>query len=420
MRLMTLALAWAMVLTAGCPITKLDRELTEMTKKRGDLRGSLAGEWNPEQFVVLALLAHEGDEHRLLRFRLYYRPEAFTFIAVPPGRYRLVAFLDESGDLTYQPGEPAAAGAEFEIVAGGSYPDLDLVIDTNSRQALPIDLDLGDEQTRSEVEFNRISRGDVTTLDDWRFEADHGPLGMWQPIKFLNDLGGGLFLLDPYDADKMPILFVHGISGTPRDFTALIASLDRDRFLPMVFFYPSALRLKLLGQALAEVMTELRVSHEFDEYIVVAHSMGGLVARSFIDQSVDRQAGDHGIRLFVTISTPWNGHAAAAAGVKYSPAVVPSWIDIAPGSPFQQEMKLRELEPGIPHYVLFGYAGGNSSKGPDDGVVTVASQLPVSVQERAVKVFGFHEDHMSILSSDDALETFGQILERNLDGGDDP
>ena len=86
MRSLTLLLAWAMVLTVDCPMAKLNRELTEMTEARSDVRGSLVGEWNPEQFVVLALFEHEGDEHR---------------------------------------------------------------------------------QTRSEVEFNRYSRGELTTLDDW-------------------------------------------------------------------------------------------------------------------------------------------------------------------------------------------------------------------------------------------------------------
>jgi hypothetical protein len=413
-RVLVLALAWGMLLTAGCPMSKLNRELTEMTDERGSLRGSISGEWNPEQYVVLVLLEVEGDEPRLSRFRLYYQSGEFSFIAIPPGSYHLGAFLDEDSDLVYDPGEPLVKGMAVEVAAGEEYTDLDLVVDTDFREVAAIHLDLGDTETISELEFNRYSHGEVTTIDDPRFNADHGPLGMWQPMKFLDDVGGGLFLLDEYDPDKMPILFVHGISGTPADFTTLISRLDRDRFLPMVFFYPSALRLKMLGGALAEVMAEVRARHGFDEFILVAHSMGGLVSRSFVDDWVDLVGDQHGIRLFVTISTPWNGHAAAALGVKWSPAVVPSWVDIAPGSPFQQAMKLRELEPGIPHYVLFGYQGGNSSKGPDDGVVTVTSQLPVYIQNRATKVYGFHEDHMSILSSDAPLATFDEILEQNL------
>src|SRR5207249_6802629 len=58
---------------------------------------------------------------------------------------------------------------------------------------------------------------------------------------------------------------------------------------------------------LARWMQVLQVRCGFRRLVVVAHSMGGLVARAFIE----RVAGDHaaptinGIDTFVSISTPW-------------------------------------------------------------------------------------------------------------------
>ena len=55
------------------------------------------------------------------------------------------------------------------------------------------------------------------------------------------------------------------------------------------------------------------------EIMVVAHSMGGLVSRGFLQRY--RAGGKAAIPLFVSIATPWDGHKAAELGVKTAPAV---------------------------------------------------------------------------------------------------
>ena len=54
----------------------------------------------------------------------------------------------------------------------------------------------------------------------------------------------------------------------------------------------------------------------------------------------------------------------------------------------------------MPQYLFFGI-GGRSSKYDDnnDGVVTVASQLPRWAQDQSRAVIGFNENHMGILNS---------------------
>ena len=61
--------------------------------------------------------------------------------------------------------------------------------------------------------------------------------------------------------------------------------------------------LDAVAEYLTRVVTNLRLRHGFDELAVVAHSMGGLVAREFILRNHDRARRDP-VGLFVTISTP--------------------------------------------------------------------------------------------------------------------
>jgi len=75
----------------------------------------------------------------------------------------------------------------------------------------------------------RFALGEVADLDEERFAPESARSGLWEPLTALRSEATGLFFAEPYDPDKIPILFVHGIGGTPRDLRTLIESLDRDR-----------------------------------------------------------------------------------------------------------------------------------------------------------------------------------------------
>src|SRR5262249_49597624 len=142
-----------------------------------------------------------------------------------------------------------------------------------------------------------------------------------------------LYLLEPYDAARTPVLFVHGAGGTPRDWRYFIEHLDRARYQAWVYAYPSGLPLELSAAWLNDSVMALHVRHGMPRVIVVAHSMGGLVARRFVVLNAHAPGQDY-ITTLVTVSTPWNGVASAGFGVAYSPLVVPSWNDLAPDSDF--------------------------------------------------------------------------------------
>ena len=103
------------------------------------------------------------------------------------------------------------------------------------------------------------------------FEATHYPAEI------------GLYFLQPYDPDRIPLIFVHGLFSTPFTWVETINGLQADpeirkHYQFWVFAYPtgypilySAFRLR---QALAKAD---QVCPNHKPYVVVGHSMGGML-----------------------------------------------------------------------------------------------------------------------------------------------
>jgi pimeloyl-ACP methyl ester carboxylesterase len=156
-------------------------------------------------------------------------------------------------------------------------------------------------------------------------------------------------------------------------------------------------------------MRKLELQYGFGSFAVVAHSMGGLVSRGFLQRY--RAGGKATIPLFVSIATPWDGHKAAELGVKTAPAVVRVWIDMAPGSDYLRSLYAND--PGVPHYLMFAFRQGGVSLGEaSDGTVSVASQLRAAAQQGAMRVEGFNETHTSVLQSAAVSERLNAFLDR--------
>ena len=344
------------------------------------------------------------------------QPGSYYFI-VPAGTYRLAAFEDRDKTFAYDPEHDRAAvyggGVPVTVAGGQTIEGLGIALRGGGNEPLGFAFTVPPAGRRGARQLPDLNIGVVTTLDDPRFSHDNAKIGLWQPIDFLFDVGAGLYFLEPYDEKKIPILFIHGALGTPDDWRWLIAHLDRNRFQPWLLYYPTALPLELDGAALDRWMQRLYTTFRFPRLLVVAHSMGGLVARAFINTALRDPTGGvaDSLRLFVTLSTPWQGQAAAALGVEQAPAVAPSWYDMAPGSPFLQSLQASPLPKTIPHYLLFSYAGGSRfSDAANDGVVTLASQLDWRAQSESVKVYGFDESHTGILRSPQVSGLLNAIL----------
>ena len=270
---------------------------------------------------------------------------------------------------------------------------------------------------------SRLSIGVVTTLDDPAFSRDRIADGMRSPVDAADPVGFGLYLLQPYDPSKTPVVFVHGIGATARDFRPAIEALDRAQFQPWVMSYPTGMRLSVVAQVLAEGLTELRDRYAVSQVIVTAHSMGGLVARAAVLQ-LSREGQSAFIEALITLSTPYGGEGAAALGAHKVPGMVPSWIDLAPGSDFLRSLET-PLPKSVPFYLLFSYGNNDGDRhfwnlarwfglaslaGSNDGAVTLSSQLAPYAQENATQMFGFDVDHASIVALPEALQRLGGLF----------
>ena len=115
----------------------------------------------------------------------------------------------------------------------------------------------------------------------------------------------------------------------------------------------------------------------------------------------------------VSVLSPWNGHSAAAAGVKYAPVAAPSREDMAPGSPFLIGLPQIALPPECEYTLLFSYRGSATVSGEaNDGTVAVSSELSMPIQRQAAHVMGFDESRASILESRDVAAMLNGILTR--------
>jgi len=368
--------------------------------------------------VVLARLAGDdpakAESWKIADHFVLERPGRWGF-AVSAGTYAVVAFQDLNQDLKLQVSEPflrLEKERTFTCKAGDRLADMTLRIPAAGRTRLTETVDVSALQVRSVQDQLQLSLSQVTafgelvTLDDPRFYESVAEDGLWRPFDFLFKGRPGVYFLEPYDPNKIPVLFVHGINGTPINFRTLIDRLDRTRFQPWVYYYPSGASLANVADHLAQTMRKLQLQHGFRTFAVLAHSMGGLVSRGFLLRYTD--GGSANVPLYITIATPWDGHKAAQSGIDYSPAVVRVWIDMVPNSEYLRSLYERGI--GLPHYLLFAFRQEGRSSEANDGTVTVASQLRQEAQRDATRIEGYNETHMSVLEAKNVSERVNGLL----------
>jgi pimeloyl-ACP methyl ester carboxylesterase len=396
---------------------RLGRDLAQ-AREHAVLSGFVRAEPHRDLPILVLVYSGEAGHERLVDYFVMAGPGRYYFV-VPAGTYHLAAFVDVNRDFTYEPGvDPAAllhAGEPVRVAGGATLNNLDLEVRAAGSARIPFAFSSAYGEGLAEgSEPDLRFVGTVTRIDDPRFSDENAHRGLWQPVEFVRQVGAGVYFLEPYDPKKIPVLLLHGALGHPGDFATIVAALDRRRFQPWLAYYPTATRLDTTTMALDRWMEQLYVRHRYRRLAVVAHSMGGLIARAFINRLA--ASGDdrvHGLRLFVSVSTPWEGSALAQLAVDQSPVVAPSWYDMAPGSRFLRSLMEPELPPTVAYDVLYSYAGNSRFmySEPNDGSVTVASQLLPRGLARARVVRGFAESHTSILDNPRVAELVNERLE---------
>ena len=398
---------------SSCVFKELGKEVA-ILDQTSILQGTVSNSSPHEKPLIVLLYELIGDHKRLVAYSIHHKPGTFTFHRMP-GQYLIAAFEDKNEDLVYQPTEYAGYVKNSQVImvkSGENILNLDLTVQPPPNIILTEAPDLTSPHTKSHLDLPKVQAGEIVTLADRRFSKKNGRQGLWQPINFLRTIGGGTYFLEPFNPNKIPVVFVHGVGGNPGQFRPLIESLDCTRFQPWLFYYPSGLRLSMNAELLVRSLSEIYVTHKFKKLVIIAHSMGGLISRSLVNTIVEKDVEQKARVLFLTLSTPWGGHQAAQIGVDHAPAVIPSWIDMIPNSPFQQELFKTPLSDHVSYYLFFSFKGGHNpfTNGNDDGTVSLVSELQAEAQDSAIKVIGFNEGHDSILRAPEVSQTMQLIL----------
>ena len=129
-------------------------------------------------------------------------------------------------------------------------------------------------------------------LDSPEFqETDISTWGLLNPGGAVETKVKGLYMVEPYDPAKIPVLMVHGLWSSPTTWMEMFNDLRaypelRSRYQFWFYLYPSGqpfwTSAAQLRDALAELRYSLDPSHtnpNLDQMVLVGHSMGGLVSK---------------------------------------------------------------------------------------------------------------------------------------------
>jgi hypothetical protein len=137
--------------------------------------------------------------------------------------------------------------------------------------------------------------------------------------------------------------------------------------------------------------------------------MGGLVSKGMIYQA-DEVLRDK-MRMFISVASPYGGHSAAAAGLKWSPVIAPVWWAMAPGSSYLTKIDSVDFTNGPAHHLVYTFsheAGGPREE--DDGVVSVESQLAESAKRNATAIYGIADNHVGAMHNECVSKLVANIL----------
>jgi pimeloyl-ACP methyl ester carboxylesterase len=171
-------------------------------------------------------------------------------------------------------------------------------------RSLQADFEVFDPIATPEIEVagRRVPlEADLTTPLAFLLEANRdlsGVAGMRKKLKGdLISARRGLYMLQPYQPGKIPVLFVHGLMSDPTVWIRMLNDLIFDpvlseRYQFWTFFYPTSTPIIISAAELRESLlwtrTELDPDDQdpaLDQMVIIGHSMGGLLTRLMIQRN---------------------------------------------------------------------------------------------------------------------------------------
>lgn len=113
-------------------------------------------------------------------------------------------------------------------------------------------------------------------------------MGVFRPLKYSNRMG--LYVLERFDPEKIPVIFVHGLVSSPATWLMPMNSMMSDEEIRQnyafyTFYYPTGIPVRVSSAELKREIHRLYAQYRLagaaekaNEMVLVGHSMGGLLS----------------------------------------------------------------------------------------------------------------------------------------------
>ncbi len=144
----------------------------------------------------------------------------------------------------------------------------------------------------------------LTLLDPNRMRVEYG--GFFRPEDTADSTG--LYMLEPYQPGKVPVVMVHGLISGPWSWTDVINELRadpllRERYQLWVFRYPTggpllhaAARLRSELRAARQAVDPAHADPALDRMVLLGYSLGGLISKLQVSYGGDELWGRYAVR----------------------------------------------------------------------------------------------------------------------------
>ena len=393
----------------GCSLAKT-RKHNDYVRTVAVLYGRAMGPAGEANNTIIAAIKYEDGRYEAEDYTSLEEQGSYLLI-VPEGDYRLFSFIDRNHNRTFEAGEPSGVydnGKIIEARQGEFDGEFNITINEDGSDT-PTDWYGLNLPSKREHTFNKPP-GVVADLDDEVFSNKFASLGYYSPTQFLYEIGGNIYFTQEYDPGKTPILFVHGAQGSPRDFKRFAVEMEKRGYQAWFVYWATGGRINRPATLLNKKLKDLQEKYHFNELHITAHSIGGLMVRSFL---VNHGRSHPYIKTFTSIATPWGGVEAARLGVERSPVVLFNWQDVLPGSDFIRSIYSKKIPESIDHYLFFACLDYTVA-GPEatDGTISLSSQLDPRAEAEAADIQGFQGDHEGVLSDELVFKKYLRLIRK--------